>query len=240
MKRMSFKRTFRPPHLQKALIIGVILFWLTGCGLFKSELSKELERSPESLITEGMDNYQRKRYPRAIEAFQKLKDRFPYNQYAIVAELKLADSYFLNEDYELAAMAYKEFEKLHPANEIIPYVIFQLAMCNFKQMPSIDRDQSYAFRAIQDFERLLKSYPQSEYVSQAQTNLLSAKKNLVSHEFYIGEFYLKEGKYEAALGRFESIIQQFPDTLHPSKIKEYIQTCKQRLARLESQKTKSP
>ncbi|MBA4392742.1 MAG: outer membrane protein assembly factor BamD, partial [Desulfobacca sp.] len=82
---------------------------MMGCGLFKSETAKELERTPESLITEGMDNYQRKRYEAAIAAFQKLKDRFPYNQYAIVAELKLADSYFLNNDFGLAAMAYKEF-----------------------------------------------------------------------------------------------------------------------------------
>ena len=101
-----------------------------GCALwdsiFKSEVKRELEKSPESLIQEGLDFYQRKKFARAIEAFQKLKDRYPYNQYAILAELKLADSYFLNKDYELAAAAYKEFEKMHPANEVIPYIVFQV------------------------------------------------------------------------------------------------------------------
>jgi len=221
------------------IIIGWALFSLSGCGWFKSKPTQELDRTPESLIMEGMDAYQRKRYERAIEAFQKLKDRYPYNQYAILAELKLADSYFLNKDYILATTAYKEFEKLHPANEIIPYVIFQLAMCYFKQMPTIDRDQTYANLAIQEFERLIKTYPKSEYVSQAQTNLITAKKNLVLHEFHIGEFYFKWKNYEAALGRFEGILRQFPDTPHPPKMENYIQTCKEKLAQIKSQKTKA-
>jgi outer membrane protein assembly factor BamD len=222
--------------------MGAVFLVLSGCGWWskKSEIARELERTPESLMTEGIDNYQRKKYEKAIEAFQKLKDRYPYNQYAILAELKLADSYFLNKDYELAAMAYRDFEKLHPTNEIISYVVFQLGMCYFKQMPTIDRDQSYAFRAIQEFGRLIKNFPQSEYVSQAQTNLIVAKKNLVSHEFYIGEFYFKGEKYEAALARFESIPQQFPDTPHPPKLTEYIRTCKEKIARLEAQKAKTP
>lgn len=240
MKKTSLLSGSWTRHCLIGLVMGWVFLLLVGCGLFKSETAKELERTPESLLMEGMDAYQRKRYERAIEAFQKLKDRFPYNQYAIVGELKLADSYFLNKDYELAATAYKEFEKLHPANEIIPYVVFQQAMCYFKQMPTIDRDQSYASRATQEFERMIKTFPQSEYVSQAQTNLITAKKNLLSHEFYIGEFYFKEKNYQAALGRFENILRQFPDTPHPPKINDYIQTCKEKLARLEAQKAKKP
>jgi outer membrane protein assembly factor BamD len=218
----------------------MVMIWflssMVGCGLFKSKEAKELEKTPESLIAEGLDAYQRKQYEKAGEAFQNLKDRFPYNPYAIVAELKLADSHFLNKEYLLAATAYKEFEKLHPANEIIPYVIFQLAMCYFKQMPTIDRDQSNAFLAVQEFERLIKNYPQSEYVSQAEVNLIKAKKNLAAHEFYIGEFYFNQKKYEAALGRFEGILRDFPDSAYPPKLKNYIAICKEKLAQPQAEK----
>jgi outer membrane protein assembly factor BamD len=222
------------------IIIGGGFFLLSGCSLFKSQASKELERTPQSLLMDGMDAYQQKKYGQAIEAFQKLKDRFPYNQYAIVAELKLADSYFLNKDYELAATAYKEFEKMHPTNEVVPYVIFQTGMCYFKQMPTIDRDQSNATQAAAAFERLLKNYPKSEYNSQAQENLVLAKKNLSLHEFFIGEFYYKQGKYEAALGRFEGILAQYSDTPIPPKLNEYIRNCKEKLAKIQPQKAKTP
>jgi len=219
--------------IYKYTLIGMGLIWfllsLMGCSLFKSKEAKELEKTPESLIMEGLDAYQRKRYEKAGEAFQNLKDRFPYNSYAIVAELKLADSHFLNKEYLLAATSYKEFEKLHPANEIIPYVIFQLGQCYFKQMPTIDRDPSNTLEAVKEFERLIKNYPQSEYASQAETKLLKAKKNLAAHEFFIGEFYYHQNNYKAALVRFEGIVKEFPDSTYPSKLKHYINICKEKL-----------
>jgi outer membrane protein assembly factor BamD len=225
------------PHSQGGdrvffIVVFVLLIALPGCGIskwFKSKETKELEKTAESLIMEGLDAYQRKKYVKASEAFQNLKDRFPYNPYAIVAELKLADSYYLNKEYEQAIVAYNEFEKLHPANEIIPYVIFQLGMCNFRQMPKIDRDQSFAFRSVQEFERLIKNHPESEYVSQARTNLLAAQKNLALHEFYIGEFYFKKKEYEAALERFQGIAREFPEASHPSKLKNLIELSKERV-----------
>jgi outer membrane protein assembly factor BamD len=230
MKQLTLFSFFQKKPALIFLTLSWLVFFLMGCSLFKSKEAKELEKTPESLIAEGLEAYQRKKYEKAGEAFQNLKDRFPYNPYAIVAELKLADSHFLNKEYLLAAAAYKEFEKLHPTNEIIPYVIFQMGMCSFKQKASIDRDQSYAFRAVQEFDRLIKNYPQSEYASQAETNLIMAKKNLASHEFYIGEYYFKNEKYEAALARFEGILREFSESAHPPNLKNYIDICKEKLA----------
>lgn len=221
-----------------ALLAG-FLIQTSGCGLFKGKGTQELEQTPESLMSEGINAYQRKKYSTAIEAFQKLKDRFPYNQYAIVAELKLADSYYLNKDYALAAAAYKEFEKLHPANEIIPYIIFQLGLCYFQEMPSIDRDQSFALQAVSEFERLIKTYPKSEYAPQAKEKLVIAQKNLVLHEYYIGEFYFKNKKYDAALGRFDGILKRFPDVPYPPMMDRYIKICKDRLAQTQTSKNKN-
>jgi len=200
----------------------------TISGWFTSGPKQELEKTPESLVQEGLDAYQRKKFEAAIEAFQKVKDRFPYNQYAILAELKLADSYFLNKDYELAAAAYKEFEKLHPANEIIPYVVFQQGMCYFKQLPTTDRDQSKAELAVQEFDRLLKTYPQSEYAAEAQTNRTASRRNIVLHEFYVGEFYFNKKNCPAALGRFEGILQKYPDVTPPPKMEGYLKTCREK------------
>jgi len=214
-------------------------FWLVavffllsagGCGWFSSSTKEEPEQSGDALIQEGLDAYQLKKYERATEAFQKLKDRFPYSQYAVLAELKLADSYYLNKDYELAATSYKEFEKMHPTNEVVAYVVFMQGMSYFKQMPTIDRDQSKALLAVQEFDRFSKGHPQSEYVTQAKINREEAQKNVVAHEFYIGEFYLKKKDYRAALGRFEGIIKQYPQTPHPPKLQSYLQTCREKVS----------
>ena len=85
-------------------------------------------------------------------------------------------------------------------------------------MPTIDRDQSKALSAVQEFDRFSKSHPQSEYITQAKINREEAQKNIVAHEFYIGEFYLKQSNYLAALGRFESIVKNYPEIPHPPKL----------------------
>ena len=144
--------------------------------------------------------------------------------------MKLADSYYLNKDYELAATSYKEFEKMHPTNEVVAYVVFMQGMSYFKQMPTIDRDQSKALLAVQEFDRFSKGHPQSEYVTQAKINREEAQKNIVAHEFYIGEFYLKKGNYLAALGRFEGIIKKYPQTPYPPKLESYLQTCREKVS----------
>jgi len=212
------------------LVAGFFLLSAGGCGWFSSSTKDEPEQSAEALIQEGLDAYQLKKYERATEAFQKLKDRFPYSQYAVLAELKLADSYYLNKDYELAANSYKEFEKMHPTNEVIAYVVFMQGMSYFKQMPTIDRDQSKALLAVQEFDRFSKGHPQSEYVTQAKINREEAQRNVVAHEFYIGEFYLKKKDYRAALGRFEGIIKQYPQTPYPPKLQSYLQTCREKVS----------
>ena len=106
------------------VLLAIALTGPEAAAGFRATLKKEMDRSADSLIQEGMDAYQQKKFARAIEVFQTLKDRYPYSQYAILAELKLADSYYLNKDYELAATSYKDFERLHPANEVIPISYF--------------------------------------------------------------------------------------------------------------------
>jgi outer membrane protein assembly factor BamD len=211
------------------LVLGLLLFGLGGCGWFSSDTKNEPEGSAEALIQEGLDAYQRAKYEKAVEAFQTLKDRYPYSQYAILAELKLADSYYLNKDYELAAAGYKEFERLHPANEVIPYIVFQQAMSYFKQMPTIDRDQSRTNMAVQEFNRLIKSFPQSEFIPQAKANRDEALKNLATHEFLIGEFYFKKGDCQAALGRFAFIDKNYPDIPPPPKMAGYREICQKKI-----------
>ena len=110
---------------------------------------------------------QAEEYGRAAETFQTLKDRYPYSKYAILAELKMADAYFLRGDYEEASEAYLEFERLHPKNEAVPYVIYQTGMCYFERMPTSDRDQQFGVKAIQTFSRLRQMYPEDKYASMA-------------------------------------------------------------------------
>ena len=117
--------------MKRLIVIGIsILLVCSGCNALKKSwdaiTGQESTGSAQQLAWDGMDAYEDGDYTIAIEHFQQLKDWYPFSKYAILAELKIADSQYHLKNYEEAIFAYEEFEKLHPRNEAIPYVIYQI------------------------------------------------------------------------------------------------------------------
>lgn len=207
----------------------MVVFLLGGCSLYDKYFGGKEDKRPDELMREGMKNFERANYEEATEAFQKLKDRYPYSKYAIMAELKMADALYEKEEFEEAYTAYDDFEKLHPRNESIPYVIYQKGMCNFRQVTAIDRDQSFTVKAKEEFDRLVKRFPSSEYANRARKNIRECFIDLAEYELYVGHFYYKMGKYRTAMNRFTYLIQNYPDMGQYHEALEYISRCKEKL-----------
>jgi len=213
----------------KRLVIVCIIFLVacSGCTLFKT---KDMQSAHE-LAIDGMDEFKKKNYKSAIESFEKLRDWYPFSKYAILAELKIADSHYHLKEYEDAVFAYEEFENLHPRNEAIPYVVYQIGLCYFEQVDTIDRDQTSARKAIATFKRLNKKFPDNENAGKAEEHINKCMKILVGHEFYVGIFYYKSKHYKAALNRFKAVLSKYPDVGVHRDALLYIALCEDSLAK---------
>ncbi|PIE59072.1 MAG: outer membrane protein assembly factor BamD, partial [Desulfobulbus propionicus] len=218
-------------RIQKSLwILALVLllgFSMTGCStiggmynkVFGDEQEEDPGESPEMLISEGMSAYGVGNYPKAIEAFEEILDNHPFSKQAMLAELKAADAHYYNESYIEAKLLYEEFEERHPTNEAIPYVLFQMGMCDFAQTDRIDRDTSGADDSIRTFSRLLRTYPDSPYTKEAQARIRAAKEFLVNHEYHVAVFYVRTKKYEQAKHRLKSLITMYPESVLLPKAK---------------------
>lgn len=208
-----------------------IAWVLSSCAWFETKG----EKSSQELAREGMEAYQNGKYESAIESFEKLKDYYPFSKFAMLAELKIADSYFRLNQYGEAIFAYEEFERLHPRNEAIPYVIYQIGYCYFRQMDTVDRDQTATQKALDAFDRLTRQFPDDAYAVKAKEHILKCLKTLAGHEFYVGYFYYKSKHYEAALHRFKTILTHYPDVGIHYKALQYITLCEASLKKQKSQ-----
>jgi len=132
------------------LFLAAFLFSVSssGCALWKK---KEPDPTPQGLYEKAMNYFNKKKYENAAEAFKKVKEEFPLSDYTLLAELRTADSYFFNKNYAEAIVLYEEFRKLHPMHPEVPYTIYQLGMCHYKQMHTLDRDQTETEKAIEQF-----------------------------------------------------------------------------------------
>jgi outer membrane protein assembly factor BamD len=215
--------------MTRFVIISIALMCLIMAAC--SGRDPDVDKPAHELAQNGLDEFEEKDYRKAIEYFEKLRDWYPFSKHARVAELKIADSHYQLKEYDDAIFAYEEFEELHPKNEAIPYVISQIGNCYFKQLDTIDRDQTPAQKAIESYERLIKHFPDDPLAEEAAQNILTCKKSLAENDFYIGHFYYRTKRYKSALARFESIVLawgEFPEI--QEKARELIPLCKTAMA----------
>jgi len=177
----------------------------------------KVDATEEALFGDGMRAFEEKKYVRALDNFTRLRTDYPFSPLMIQVELKIADAYYLNQQYPDAINAFKEFQSMHPTNENIPFVILRLGQAHFDQFTTIDRDQKNTEIAKSYFENLLTNYPNSPQAAEARPKLAKALEYLAEHDFNIAQFYLQEGKNAAARDRFEEIIRKYRST--PTAVK---------------------
>ncbi|OPY89965.1 MAG: Outer membrane protein assembly factor BamD precursor [Syntrophus sp. PtaU1.Bin208] len=222
-------------YLTLLFALSLVLSFLAGCDFFrKSSMNRG---TPEGLYKQGYADYQSGRYKKAVQSFERLRDEYPLSELAILAKIGIGDAYYSDKSYAEAEAAYSDFIYLHPTNENLPYVMYQIGMCHYEQILSIDRDQTETRRAAKEFEKLLVRFPNSKFTLMAEKMLRECRSRLAEHEFYVGEFYFKTKKYESALLRFETIVKEYPNLGLDYKTSVYIQETKKEIA-LEETKTK--
>ena len=207
---------------------------LSGCSLFEED--HQMNKNAQQLAAEGAAAFMNEDYEDAIKAYTDLKDWYPFSKYAILAELKIADAHFQLKEYPEAIAAYENFEKMHPKNDAVPYIINQIAMCWFNQIDTIDRDAAPAENALAQFKRLVRLFPENEYSQDALAHADACIDNLAGHELYVANFYNKTKKYKAALKRYQYIVENYAGTDQSQIALEKIPNVSKRVEAAEADK----
>ncbi len=203
--------------LKWMIVVSVALSFLFACG-GKGKEVKKIEGDPETLYKQGLVQFNKRNYPDALKKFEELKSSFPDSPpYTLWAELKVGDCHFLQKEYVEAIASYEEFKKIHPGHEEIPYVQFQIGMSYYNQMLALDRDQTSTKKALSSFEYLVANYPPGLFSEKATGKISACKERLADHEFYVANFYYKQGRFQAAASRLEELLQKFPKDRNEDK-----------------------
>ncbi len=196
------------------LVCGLLIF---GCA--KPPPAFEDVPPAEDLYTEALEIMEGRRwvgllpfvdYTVAIESFQSIIDNYPYSDWAVLAELKIADAYFEDAAYDEALSYYRDFADLHPAHEKVPYTILQSALCRERQMQAANRDQTATREALLHLDRLLAKYPHSPEAQEAETLWRDLRTRLAENVTQIAEYYLEREEYESAAERYRSLLNEYP------------------------------
>jgi len=172
-----------------------------------------LDKPPEELLQIAEEAYANRNFEKAREYADAVKARDVEKKYYAKAQLLKADSYFTTESYPEAAVEYQIFLDLRTYHEDAPYAQYRLALSYFNQIDSVDRGYENITRAKKEFETLNKRYARNAYRELALAKISRCNNMLAEYEAYVGTFYFNKGSYEAAAGRYEQLLANFPDSL---------------------------
>lgn len=210
--------------------IGLLLamsLLLSGCWGSSSEPepepeAKELKADKDPLSTEvpeaelvklSKQLYQVGMYTVARDSLASLKDRYPLGAYANFAELKHADSFFFNREYNEAAKAYENIIKNYPGSSDLPYVKLQAARSHIASARDAGRDRQPWERGLVIYDEIVNQYSGSAYSDLARSERAKVILELTAYDREIIEFYRNQGNQAAVDGREKQFTARWGERL---------------------------
>jgi outer membrane protein assembly factor BamD len=201
-----------------ALLLLIPLLVLSGChSTSKDERYNNM--SPREIYDQGTKHVQKKRYTEAAEDFEALESRYPFGDYADKAQLGALYAYYLNEDYPAALPAVERFIRMYPRHPNVDYAYYMKGLIHYSEslgfftkylpMERVDRDATSAKKAVQAFQVLTTTFPNSIYTEDAKQRIVYLRNLLAETELVAARFYLRKGAYLAAANRASNVISQF-------------------------------
>jgi outer membrane protein assembly factor BamD len=193
------------------LTLFILSFLLPSAACNKSKYKLTGTESDEAALEKCLALSKKKKFKESIECLEIFKSRFPDSTHAYDAELRIADNYFQNKEWLLAAESYSLFAKLHPSHPKLDYAYYRAGLAYEKLLPkTIDRDLTYLDKAEENFAMVFRGFPSSPYSQLAQEKYDQIRGRNAKKNMYVGTFYYKYGEYIAAIPRFLTVLQDYP------------------------------
>ncbi len=196
--------TEKPPMNKSSIIIICLLIFTAGCA------AKEGPFDAATVFAKAEENMRKENFEKARKGYQEIQEKAADKSYDAALMLRIADTYYGEEKFEEALVEYQAFLNFHPVHRDAVYAQYQVAMCSFRQMTTIDRDPTPTRTALREFQTLLRKYPKSDFDELATKKISICLDRLSEYELYVGRFYHKKGAYKAAAGRLDDLLNVYP------------------------------
>lgn len=208
-------------RFSRAVAIGAValLPLLSGCGSSSSSNEDEAKQAGltgpvEALYNNGVDALNARRFDTAADQFNAVEQNYPYSTWAVNAQLMSGYSLYVQNKYTDAIATLDRWIQLHPAHRDIAYAYYLRALCYYEQISDIERDQKGTVDAMNALREVINRFPDTAYANDAKLKVDLCVDHLAGKEMEIGRFYQKQHLYEAAIGRFQRVVDDYQTTNH--------------------------
>lgn len=195
----------------KKIAVLIILYTLTTLSSCKDAMYVMKSPNKHYKYAMAMKWNKEENYVQSIPVIENLLADYKGTDTGEQLYFILAESYFKNKDYIVAAYHYKTFKDLYSRNPNAELASMRLADCYKNEVPRLELEQSDTEKAIEYYNVFLSEYPNSSYTEQALTNLKSLKRRLELKALDAANLYYKTGNYRAAAVTYKNVLNKFPE-----------------------------
>jgi len=166
---------------------------------------------PSLLLKKARELDKEKNYFVAGQYYKRILDDYPDSRERVTALMLQADNHMKRKEYPEAKLAYQKFMELYPAWPNVDHAYFYMAMADFMSIDTAARDQTHTRTALEQFERLIKNFPNSPYRQRAEAKVRECHNKLAENILEIGRYYFRTQSYQSAINRFKNLLRTYPN-----------------------------
>ena len=218
----------------KGAAVALLSLALSACSSSPEDDVQLSKSSPDVLYSQARTSMELGNYSKAVRSLEALDSRYPFGPHKTQVQLDLIYAYYKLDDPASGIANIDRFIRLNPTHKDIDYVYYMRGLVNmqsdnymFHDMLNIDRtdrDPKAAQDAFKDFDRLVKSYPNSKYAADAQKRMLFLKNRLAKYSITVAEYYIKMNAWSAAAVRAQTVMEAYPGTPSTERALEIMAT----------------
>ena len=200
--------------MRKVICSIVCALLLVSCG----EYNKILKSTDYELKYDyAKKAFERKKYMQAATLLEELVAIFKGTDRAEESLYLLARSYYLNKDYITSGEYFQAYYKNYPKGEYTELARFYCGYGYYLDSPEAKLDQTGTYRAIDEMQRFLDYFPNSERAKQAQDIIFELQDKLVYKELLNAQLYYNLGNYmgnnyESCVITAQNALKDYPYT----------------------------
>ncbi len=159
----------------------------------------------------GMKALEKGDYQEAQQFFNTVILQDPGSDFADDAHFYLAETYFRDGDYKLAAFNYNRLRNAFPNSPFQKLAYFRSGESYYFSSPTYDRDQRETGFAIDVFKSFITVYGAEDSLSRiARARMEDLTDKLARKDFMTAELYMRSEDYRSAVMYYERVIEMYP------------------------------
>lgn len=204
--------------MKKIFSLVLVSVLLVSCSEYQKALKSE-DVAVKTKVAEQM--YEKEKYNKAIRLYEQIAPTVKGKPSAERIFYYYAKSYYNAKQYYLAGYQFENFAATYPKSEKREEAAFLGAECYYRLSPVFSLDQTDTDKALLKLQKFIDTYPNSEYLTQANAYVKELNEKLEKKAFEIARQYNTISDFKSALKAFDNFLGDFPGTTYKEKALYY-------------------